>query len=108
MISACGKLVQEAGYGFTGFLDPGEFGSHKNAPLDLLLVDINMPYFAGDDIVRFVREEMGVVAPIYLYSESSEEELQDKAKRCGADGYICKGWGLDRLQETVKRILGAG
>ena len=72
---------------------------------DLVLVDINMPQFYGDDLALFLKEALGISAPIYLFSTLDEAELERRAHECGAAGYICKGWGMERLVSIVRDIL---
>jgi len=77
-----------------------------SAPPDLVLVDVMMPESLGDDITRFFREAWGISAPIYLYSSLDEDELQRRSKESGADGYICKAWGEERMVSMVRQMLG--
>ncbi|HOX42064.1 MAG TPA: response regulator [Myxococcota bacterium] len=73
---------------------------------DLILMDINMPEMTGDFALTFFKEERGLVdVPILLYSDIDEQSLVMRAQACGADGYISKGWGLERLTETVDYFL---
>jgi CheY-like chemotaxis protein len=73
---------------------------------DLILMDINMPEMTGDFALSFFKEERGLVdVPILLYSDIDEGSLVLRAQACGADGYISKGWGLERLSETVEFFL---
>ncbi len=43
--------------------------------------------------------------PIYLYSDVGERELENRARACGADGYIAKQWGIEGLVSTVQTIF---
>ena len=81
------------------------FDTVQQAQPDLILLDINMPELFGDDVVAFFRGEWHIDAPIYLCSDIPEEELQARAASAGADGYICKGWGLDALVQRVQAVL---
>jgi len=100
------RALSAAGYDVTTLTDAAGFDPSKGKEPDLILVDINMPQFYGDDIVTYFRAEWPIKAPIYLFSNVPEEELQKRAEGCGADGYISKDWGLERLVEEVQRILG--
>ena len=73
---------------------------------DLLLVDINMPKFFGDDIVTYIKDTWNLTAPIFLFSNVSEQELEQACTRCGADGYISKGWGVEAMIASVQTVLG--
>ena len=73
---------------------------------DLILMDINMPEMTGDFALSFFREERGLNdVPILLYSDIDEGDLTKRALGCGANGYISKTWGLDRLMQTVTHYL---
>ena len=96
-----------AGFDVTGTDDAAQLEAlNANGEIpDLILVDVNMPQFFGDDIVAFVRAEWPVQTLMYLFSNMPETELAQRAQECGADGYISKEWGLERLVDEVRRIL---
>ncbi len=104
VLEASRQALVEAGYEVETSTEPTLSGP----PPDLVLLDVQMPQVFGDDVARFFREERGIDAPIYLYSTVDEAELEVRAKDAGADGYISKGWGLERLVERVRQILGNG
>ncbi len=73
---------------------------------DLILMDVNMPEVFGDHALMFFKEERGLSrVPILLYSDIDEKELRQRAEACGADGYISKSWGIDRMLEVVNGML---
>lgn len=72
--------------------------------VDLVLLDVNMPNFFGDDLVHIL-PELGITAPIYLYSGIDEPQLQDLAKRSGAQGYITKQLSFVQMADEVLAIL---
>ena len=98
--------LEHAGYQVTTFVDPGDFEPTTMGVPDLLLVDINMPQFYGDDVVTFIKEAWNFTAPIFLFSNVSEHELEQACQRCGADGYISKGWGVEAMIAQVQTVLG--
>ncbi|HZA51445.1 MAG TPA: response regulator, partial [Myxococcaceae bacterium] len=57
-------------------------------PVDLILVDVNMPEMFGDDVVEFLRSQRKVNAKLLLYSDIPEKELAHRAKASGADGFV--------------------
>jgi len=101
------KTLEACGFTVDARSDLGEFDPAAPGAPDLVLVDINMSEFYGDDIVPFLRAEGSVTAPIYLFSNIAEQELATRAAECGADGYISKQWGVRRLLEIVKSVLGS-
>lgn len=100
--------LERVGYRVQTLLDPGEFDPDTSGHPDLLLVDINMPQFYGDDIVSYIKDTWNLTAPILLFSNVSEKELADAVGRCGADGYISKHWGMDEMIASVQTLLGDG
>jgi DNA-binding NarL/FixJ family response regulator len=94
------------GYRVTTLEDPGAFEPTTLGTPDLMLVDINMPQFFGDDIVSYIKDTWNLTTPILLFSNVSEKELADAAKRCGADGYISKAWGMEEMVGRVQTVLG--
>ena len=100
--------LERVGYRVQTLLDPGEFDPEASGSPDLLLVDINMPQFYGDDIVSYIKDTWNLSAPILLFSNVSEKELADAVGRCGADGYISKHWGMDEMIASVQMLLGDG
>lgn len=73
---------------------------------DMILMDINMPEMTGDSALSFFREARGLEdVPIYLYSDIDIRALERRAEACGADGFISKGWGIERLMSAVEQVL---
>lgn len=75
---------------------------------DLVLIDVNMPQVYGDEAVGFLKEAWGIAGPVYLYSGAREDELRERTDAAGADGYICKEWGMARLVEVVTAVVSRG
>jgi DNA-binding response OmpR family regulator len=98
--------LEHAGYQVKTLLDPGDFEPATLGMPDLLLVDINMPSFYGDDVVSYIKDTWNVTVPIFLFSNVSEHELEQACARCGADGYISKAWGMEAMIASVQTVLG--
>lgn len=98
--------LEHAGYQVKTLVDPGEFEPTTHGTPDLMLVDINMPEFYGDDVVTYIKEAWKLATPIFLYSNVSDVELEKACARCGADGYISKGWGVEAMIASVQTVLG--
>jgi DNA-binding response OmpR family regulator len=97
--------LEAAGFVVQALDNPGDFAPSEDPP-DLILVDVNMPQFFGDDVVTYLRDEWSISTPIYLFSSVAEAELERRANDCGAQGYISKNWGLDVAVRAVEHILG--
>jgi DNA-binding response OmpR family regulator len=72
---------------------------------ELVLVDVNMPEMYGDDVVEFLRIQRKLSARLFLYSDLPEQELIEKVKNSGADGYVAKSQGLEAAVETIRDAL---
>ena len=69
---------------------------------DLILFDVNMPEMYGDFALMFFKEERDIIdIQILLYSDIDVGELEQRAKDCGANGFVSKTWGVERMVEIV-------
>jgi DNA-binding response OmpR family regulator len=98
--------LEHVGYRVKTLVDPSEFEPDAIGIPDLMLVDINMPKFFGDDIVAYIKDTWNLATPIFLFSNVAEPELAKAARRCGADGYISKGWGVEEMIASVQTVIG--
>ena len=74
----------------------------KNFRPDLILFDVNMPEMYGDFVLMFFKEERNITdIPILLYSDIDVGELEQRANDCGANGFVSKTWGVERMVEIV-------
>jgi DNA-binding response OmpR family regulator len=74
---------------------------------DLILVDVQMPEAFGDDVASTLRGWHGVQVPILLVSSLDQTELERRAQRAQASGYICKGAGMSELVRRCREVLEA-
>lgn len=72
---------------------------------DLILVDVQMPEAFGDDVASTLRGWHGVQVPIVLVSSLDQAELERRAQRAQASGYICKGAGMSELVRRCRELL---
>ncbi|MBX5480405.1 MAG: response regulator [Myxococcaceae bacterium] len=103
------NALNAAGYDAVGAVDLASLDAAlAQSPVQLVLVDVNMPEMFGDDVVEFLRSQRKLDARLLLYSDLSEEELAQRAKTSGADGYIVKGAGIEAAVAEVRAQLGGG
>jgi CheY-like chemotaxis protein len=58
---------------------------------EVVLLDVNMPGLSGDRLAELVSPRMGKSAPVLiLHSGSSRDELEQLARRCGAQDILEK------------------
>jgi DNA-binding response OmpR family regulator len=88
-------LVHEGG--------PGCLNLAQRFEPDLVLVDVKMPFLAGNSLVSLLAKHTGACPPaVVLYSGMEEGALEKTARACGADGYISKSEsGADLVQKVA-------
>ena len=100
--------LQSAGYEVKTLMRWEELdGALKEFRPDLILFDVNMPEMYGDFALMFFKEERDITdIPILLYSDIDVGELEERAKGCGADGFVSKTWGVEKMVEVVGEHIG--
>ncbi|HUF17081.1 MAG TPA: response regulator [Thermoanaerobaculia bacterium] len=76
----------------------------RTAMPDLILLDMNMPGMAGDEVLRQIRQEDGVAdVPVLILSGEpvSEEELAE----LGVRGAVIKPFDLQKLLATIRGLV---
>ena len=72
---------------------------------DLLLLDLKMPRKSGFEVLAWVREQPGLKRlPVVVLSSSNQNPDINRAFDLGANSYLVKPGGLDRLLELVKNL----
>lgn len=74
--------------------------------LDLILMDIRLPYEDGYSALRKIRSYLPLkdTKVVAVTAEASEEQIQ-KARESGFDGFLGKPLDMDRFPEQIRRIL---
>ena len=74
--------------------------------LDLILMDIRLPYEDGYGALKKIREsdKLKKTKIVAVTAEASQEEMK-KARAAGFDGFLGKPLDPDRFPEQVTRIL---
>ena len=106
LIELVTKALNGAGFTTSGAMDLASLDQQlAGAAFDLILVDINMPEMFGDDVVEFLRTQKKTQAQLVLYSDMAEQELAQRAKSSGADGYLTKATGIEACVAEVRNRL---
>ena len=80
----------------------------REAPFDLMLLDINMPELDGWTTLRLLRaDETHDDLKVAMFTVRSEVRDKVAGLKDGAIDYITKPFGVDELVFRVSRILGA-
>lgn len=98
--------LREAGHEVS--YNEGAFGALtavRKAQPDLILVDVQMPEIEGPKLVDYLRGRDDAAARILLMSSIPESKLRAAATSYGADGYVCKGWGVVQIASRVEDEL---
>lgn len=74
--------------------------------LDLILMDIRLPYEDGYGALKKIRasERFKAVPIIAVTAEASQEQMK-KARESGFDGFLGKPLDPDRFPDQIRRIL---
>ena len=77
----------------------------REAPPQLILLDMRMPVMDGWTFVRAYRSQPGPHAPIVV--QTAARDAQQTAREVQADGYLGKPFDLKDLLAVVRDALGA-
>ncbi len=73
---------------------------------EVILTDLMMPDISGKDIVRVLKQDFHTEKiPIILFSSRPDEELAPIAEAAGADGYLSKSHGIDKLGDLIDELV---
>lgn len=101
-LGGAGYNVVQAGDGAEGLAKAQE------APVDLVVTDLNMPVMNGLDLIRALRKlpaYKGV--PILFLTTESDAAMKAEAKSAGATGWITKPFQQEQLLNVVRKVIGA-
>ncbi len=104
------KFIEGAGYLVREAVDGEEALTSIASGVvpDILLTDINMPRLNGMDLVKGVRETLGLLdLPIIMLTTENSDKSQEMAFKLGADDYIIKPFKgnivIARLTAALRR-----
>jgi two-component system chemotaxis response regulator CheY len=79
------------------------------APIDLVLLDLNMPDVHGIEVLRFVRShERFRELPVVVLTTRGDDESRDAALGEGATRYLTKPFQPATLAPEIRALLDAG
>lgn len=80
------------------------FSDESKVPC-LILLDINLPFKNGLDVLRVIRERKHLKkVPVVMFSSSQLEEEIEDAYELGANSYVAKPSDHEQLERTLHRI----
>jgi len=73
---------------------------------EVILTDLMMPDISGKDIVRVLKQDFHTERiPIILFSSKPDDELAEIAEQAGADGFLSKSHGIEKLGDMVDELV---
>jgi DNA-binding NarL/FixJ family response regulator len=76
-------------------------------PVDLLLLDLNMPGISGADLITRVKAHWPAL-PILVLSMHNEPQVAKRVLKAGASGYITKDCEPDILLAAISKVAAGG
>lgn len=78
----------------------------KEASVDLVLTDVNMPRMDGIALVRELRTLASYkFVPMLVLTTESGQETKLRGKEAGATGWLVKPFNPEQLLATIARVL---
>lgn len=78
----------------------------KNAPFDLMILDLNMPDMHGLDVLRFVLSHPDYHrTPIIILTTKGDDQSRYEAFKAGASCYLTKPFQPLSFAEQIKEFL---
>ena len=100
-------VLEERGYRVAVASNLLEFQSELDRfQPEIILTDLMMPDISGKDIVRVLKQDFHTEKiPIILFSSKPDDELSEIAEQAGADGFLSKSHGIEKLGDMVDEMV---
>ena len=103
------RTVRMSGLDFDRTVEAGDGAEAleklNDAPVDIMLCDINMPEMSGTELVERARQINPDIGVVFITGYASLTSAKDAIKQ-GALDYIMKPFTREGLVSAVKKILG--
>jgi len=97
--------LQKEGYETLGFLSTKNVEKClQEEPIDLLIVDRNLPGVEGSEFVETLRKKGFSQAVIFVTAKDSDANIEEGFMR-GCDDYVTKPYNMKELLLRIKAIL---
>ncbi len=102
-------VLEERGYKVAIASNLVEFQRQLSAfQPEIILTDLMMPDISGKDIVRVLKQDFHTEKiPIILFSSKPDHELSEISEQAGADGFLSKSHGIEKLGDMVDEVVDA-
>jgi DNA-binding NarL/FixJ family response regulator len=102
------RLIEgESQFTVCGEASNGKEAVEKAATLkpNVVLMDLSMPVMGGIEAARHIRH-LSPVTKIVILSLHDSSQVEQQAKKAGADAFVCKSQSADVLIQTILGLLG--
>ena len=110
MCELLGVHLRDAGYTASACLDGAEeIHSVLAQKPDLVLLDLNMPYIDGFELLKaFKGDVLTSAIPVIVLTSRTDMNSLERVMAMGAADYLTKPIRVEQLIESVARVLGQG
>ncbi len=74
-------------------------------PIDLVIVDLNMPVFDGLRFLRWIREDLKLAIPVIIFTAQKVEGIEERSKAAGASAVLFKPKSPLQILQKIKELL---
>jgi CheY-like chemotaxis protein len=92
VLETSARILRDRGYDVVTWASTlGRLHAMAEARPDLVLLDVNMPFVPGDELMGLIQESPVLrQIPVVLFSSNDETDLRRMVRKTGAAGYISK------------------
>ena len=99
--------LRQAGHKVHAAADPEEgLRTLIDSPPDLILLDLDLPYLSGFEVLEALRKDpTSARIPVVIVTGHAEEEMHERCRGIGIDGYLTKPFKSEHLIQAITRAL---
>ena len=79
--------------------------AHTLPRVDLILMDIRLPYEDGYEALRKIRTSLYKEIPVIAVTANASQDELNRARAAGFDGFVGKPLDPDRFPDQIRRML---
>jgi nitrogen-specific signal transduction histidine kinase len=109
ILNLLNNMITEKDMVFIGSANPHDaLKMLKELPLDLIIVDYNMPEMSGKEFAQAVREENPKIPILYMSSPDNQDKFKQDSVPLALSGMINKPFSKDDMFQAIKDALKNG
>lgn len=78
----------------------------EKRPAELILLDVLMPEMDGIETLQKIKEKTEITCKVVMLTALNDEEVINRAKELGAEGYIEKPFKPADIRQRVMELIG--